>query len=171
MHRYFDRVIILAIVINSVILGLSDFSVVDNELNPTSNGVAYVNGTMVPATSLANLIVEKSEIPFTTLFTAECGIKIVAMGFAGREGSYLRDSWNMLDFVVVISRSVSVALIANGCSSTNIECLQSCWYFAIGPQRVRYSRDPRVAAIAVVVNDTGNAAIDYGFASGPSRAR
>lgn len=104
MHRYFDRIIVVAILANSVVLGMSDFSVVDSDLNPTSSGVAFRDGAVVPATSLANRIVELSEVPFTTIFTVECAIKIVAMGFAGWKGSYLRDSWNILDFVVVISR-------------------------------------------------------------------
>jgi hypothetical protein len=33
----------------------------------------------------------------------ECGIKIVAMGFVIEPGSYLRDPWNWLDFIVVVT--------------------------------------------------------------------
>lgn len=103
-HRYFDRFIILAIIANSIILGLSDFTVVDSDLNPASNGLKYVNGVMVSAHSSRNRLLELSELPFTSIFTAECVIKIVAMGFISGNGSYLRDAWNLLDFAVVISR-------------------------------------------------------------------
>jgi hypothetical protein len=122
VHRYFDRVIVVAILANSVILGLSDFSVVDNNLNPASSGVTFRNGAVVPGTSLANKIVELSEVPFTAVFATECAIKIVAMGFAGRKGSYLRDSWNMLDFVVVISRYEPAAALCSIFTSLNRAC-------------------------------------------------
>lgn len=103
-HRYFDRFIVFAIIINSVILSLSDYSVVDMSLNPASTGFAFRDGVVVPATSLLNSIVNLSEIPFTSIFTAECLVKIIAMGFVRNKGAYLRDSWNALDFLVVIAR-------------------------------------------------------------------
>jgi hypothetical protein len=45
--------------------------------------------------------VESSELWFQIFFTVEATIKIVAMGFITEKGSYLRDPWNVLDFVVV----------------------------------------------------------------------
>ncbi|KAF4045706.1 hypothetical protein GN244_ATG01877 [Phytophthora infestans] len=71
-HRFFDRFIVLAIVLNSIILALSDFSVVDKNLNPASPGFTYRDGSVVPATSFLNEIVNLSEIPFTSIFIAEC---------------------------------------------------------------------------------------------------
>ncbi|KAE9315095.1 hypothetical protein PR003_g19081 [Phytophthora rubi] len=107
-HRYFDRFIVFTILLNSIILALSDFSVVDKNLNPASDGFAFRDGVVVPATSILNTIVNLSEIPFTSVFTAECLMKILAMGFIRNEGAYLRDSWNVLDFVVVISTLVAI---------------------------------------------------------------
>lgn len=40
---------------------------------------------------------------FTYLYTAEMFLKIVGLGFVMDEKSYLRDSWNILDFIIVIS--------------------------------------------------------------------
>ncbi|KAF1788746.1 Voltage-dependent channel, four helix bundle domain [Phytophthora cactorum] len=105
-HKYFDRFIIAAIVANSIILGLSDFSVVDSELNPSSSGKKYQDGILVDAYSFQNHIVEFSELPFTIIFTAECILKIIAMGVHGR-GSYGKDMWNVLDFFVVVSSLVA----------------------------------------------------------------
>ncbi|KAG4062064.1 Sodium channel protein type 4 subunit alpha B [Phytophthora cactorum] len=107
-HRFFDRFIVLAIIVNSIILALSDFSVVDKSLNPASTGFTCRDGSIVPATSFLNDIVNLSEIPFTSIFTAECLLKIVAMGFVRNKGAYLRDSWNALDFVVVIASLVAI---------------------------------------------------------------
>jgi hypothetical protein len=38
---------------------------------------------------------------------AECIFKILAMGFVFGSNSYLRDSWNLLDFVVVMSSVIT----------------------------------------------------------------
>lgn len=51
-----------------------------------------------PRMTIAN---EYAEVIFNVLFTAEMSIKIVAMGFITSKGTYLRDGWNLLDFVVV----------------------------------------------------------------------
>lgn len=39
---------------------------------------------------------------FIAFFTIEMIIKIIAYGFFMHKGSYLRDSWNVIDFVIVI---------------------------------------------------------------------
>ena len=38
---------------------------------------------------------------FTAIFLFEMCAKIFAMGFVGSEGTYIRDGWNVLDFIVV----------------------------------------------------------------------
>ncbi len=38
---------------------------------------------------------------FLALYTIEMVLKILGMGFLFNENAYLRDSWNILDFVVV----------------------------------------------------------------------
>lgn len=81
---------------------------VDDELNPISTGVKYVNGELVPAYSLRNHFAQLSETPFTVIFTIESVVRIVAMGFMFGKGSYLKDTWNLLDFAVVVSRFVLV---------------------------------------------------------------
>ncbi|KAE8906480.1 hypothetical protein PF003_g9913 [Phytophthora fragariae] len=70
-HKFFVRFIIAAVIANSAILGLSDFSVVDSGLNPASSGKKYEEGALVDAFSLPNHIVEATELPFTMIFTSE----------------------------------------------------------------------------------------------------
>jgi len=36
------------------------------------------------------------------IFTAEAIIKITAYGFVMHPGAYLRNSWNIIDFVIVV---------------------------------------------------------------------
>ena len=40
---------------------------------------------------------------FTIVFTLECILKIIALGFFMEDNSYLRDPWNWLDFIIVIT--------------------------------------------------------------------
>jgi hypothetical protein len=48
-------------------------------------------------------MVNFSEPIYTAFFTSEAAIKIIAMGFIKGERAYLRDAWNWLDFIVVIT--------------------------------------------------------------------
>ena len=45
---------------------------------------------------------EKAEYFFVTIFTIESILKIIAYGFLFHPGAYLRNPWNILDFVIVI---------------------------------------------------------------------
>jgi len=54
---------------------------------------------------LKNLIhfQEELEAVFMAIFSVEMVTKILADGFILHKGSYLRNPWNILDFVVVVS--------------------------------------------------------------------
>nr|XP_014341084.1 PREDICTED: voltage-dependent R-type calcium channel subunit alpha-1E [Latimeria chalumnae] len=52
---------------------------------------------------------EKTEPYFIGIFCFEAGIKIVALGFAFHKGSYLRNGWNVMDFIVVLSGILATA--------------------------------------------------------------
>ncbi|KAG1664655.1 Muscle calcium channel subunit alpha-1 [Nymphon striatum] len=53
---------------------------------------------------------EKVEYVFLVIFTVECVMKIIAYGFAMHPGAYLRNSWNFLDFIIVVIGIVSTIL-------------------------------------------------------------
>ena len=61
-----------------------------------------------------------AELVFLLLFTIEMIIKVVALGFALERNSYLRDPWNVLDFVVVL-----VGWIGTFMSSGNISAIRT----------------------------------------------
>ena len=48
------------------------------------------------------------EVVFLFLYTGEMVLKILGLGFIMGEGSYLRDWWNVLDFIIVITSLLSV---------------------------------------------------------------
>jgi len=98
---WFDRSVLIMIVCNSIIMALTDYSVVNDDYEPVSKG------------SWRNSLGANTEIFFVAAFTFEMTSKILAMGFwtetyphefsPGHPDTYLRDYWNILDFIVVIT--------------------------------------------------------------------
>merc|ERR1740131_208846 len=61
-------------------------------------------------TNATNDFLEEIEIIFTVIFTAECLMRIIALGFIAHPTAYLRNSWNILDFTIVMIGMVSMIL-------------------------------------------------------------
>lgn len=55
-------------------------------------------------------ISEELDYAFNYLFILEMILKFIALGFAMDEGSYLRDSWNNLDFFIVVTSIIDMML-------------------------------------------------------------
>jgi len=89
-HPRFDRIILIMIVISSVLLAM------ENPLNdPDSN---------------FNFILFYLDATFTTFFALECVIKILSYGlFFNGEDSYLKSSYNLLDFFIVLISILSLS--------------------------------------------------------------
>lgn len=86
--KWFDRAIISLIILNSLLLGMMDYTDTQNK-------------------SWRNKIVNYTEPIFTLVFTIECLIKIIGTGLIIGRGTYLADPWNWIDFLVVISGLLS----------------------------------------------------------------
>ncbi|XP_076324997.1 sodium channel protein para-like isoform X5 [Tachypleus tridentatus] len=67
-----------------------------------------------------NESIEQYEVIFTTIYTIESCIKILARGFILDKFTYLRDPWNWLDFVVI-----SLAYITMGVELGNLSVLRT----------------------------------------------
>jgi hypothetical protein len=59
---------------------------------------------------------------FQYLYTIEMVVKIVSLGFIMNKGSYLRDAWNILDFVIIASGYLGMFLQGSG---VNLSVLRS----------------------------------------------
>merc|ERR1719348_806711 len=57
-----------------------------------------------------NDFLKEIEIIFTVIFTTECIMRIVALGFIAHPTAYLRNSWNILDFTIVMIGMISEVL-------------------------------------------------------------
>jgi hypothetical protein len=68
-----------------------------------ANCVALAVYTPFPSSdhNQTNAVLEKIELVFMVIFTAECVMKVIAYGFMMHPGAYLRNGWNMLDFFIV----------------------------------------------------------------------
>jgi hypothetical protein len=103
-HPIFESISICIIVANCFFLALDD-----------------------PTSTTPNAVMDMSDYVFQGLYTAEMLLKIFGMGFFWNKGSYLRDAWNLLDFVIVASGYVTFFMSSSGSSgsSTNISALRS----------------------------------------------
>lgn len=60
---------------------------------------------------------------FTAFYTLEMVLKILGLGFVLNRGSYIRDPWNVLDFIIVVSSYLPL-FVGSG-SSINVSGLRS----------------------------------------------
>uniref|UniRef100_A0A3Q2TEZ4 Voltage-dependent N-type calcium channel subunit alpha n=1 Tax=Fundulus heteroclitus TaxID=8078 RepID=A0A3Q2TEZ4_FUNHE len=90
--RYFEMCILMVITMSSITLAAED---------------------PVQANAPRNNVLKYLDYVFTGVFTFEMVIKMIDLGLLLHPGSYFRDLWNILDFIVV-----SGALVAFACSGT-----------------------------------------------------
>ncbi|KAF0766468.1 voltage-dependent calcium channel type A subunit alpha-1 isoform X16 [Aphis craccivora] len=56
---------------------------------------------------------EATELVFLAIFCVEATLKILALGFLLHSGSYLRNIWNIMDFFVVVTGSMTEFMESN----------------------------------------------------------
>src|SRR6056300_173388 len=88
---FFNNFTLIAILLNSIALACTDYRHVDNNYQPKTDG------------SLRNDIIEKAEIVFTVIFVVECLLKSIAYGFIRGNRAFLKDGWNVFDFIIVVA--------------------------------------------------------------------
>ncbi|KAL8580524.1 hypothetical protein ACOMHN_054679 [Nucella lapillus] len=81
--------VLLTIIANCIVLGLEEHL-------PKSD-----------KTPLA-LQLDETEVYFLGIFCVEAFLKIVALGFVLHKGSYLRNIWNIMDFIVVVTGFITL---------------------------------------------------------------
>ena len=97
-NPWFDNVILLFIMANAIVLCQME------PLKMEGRGCTGVP----PSSPGGNAVIENTEALFTTVFTLECLVKVIAMGFVLDDTSYLKDGWNVMDFIVVFVSLVSL---------------------------------------------------------------
>jgi flagellar motor component MotA len=62
------------------------------------------------------------DIVFLSWYTFEAVMKVIAMGFIFNSNSYLRDLWNVLDFIIIVSAYIPYFFSNN---TVNLNALRS----------------------------------------------
>jgi len=127
MHSLFESISISVIVVNSLFLAM------DDPLRDPSETPYFM--------LLADDI-------FQYLYTIEMVVKILSLGFIMNNGSYLRDAWNILDFVIIASGYLGMFLQGSG---VNLSVLRS--FRVIRPLRTISS----VQGLRIIVSSLINA--------------
>ena len=96
-NTWFDRFLTFSIVANSIMLTTKEYE--------SNYDVSYL--------SERNRVLELCDIAFTVIFLIECIIKIIAMGFIMEKRSYLRETWNWIDFIITVISVVSLTPFVN----------------------------------------------------------
>ncbi|RCN26848.1 transporter, cation channel family protein [Ancylostoma caninum] len=68
---------------------------------------------------------EQIEYLFIVVFTIECILKVVALGFICHPGAYLRNAWNILDFIIVVIGLVSTVLSRMNIQGFDVKALRA----------------------------------------------
>uniref|UniRef100_A0A3B5A4C5 Voltage-dependent R-type calcium channel subunit alpha-1E-like n=1 Tax=Stegastes partitus TaxID=144197 RepID=A0A3B5A4C5_9TELE len=101
--RYFEMSILLVIAASSIALAAEDPVATSSDWNKVLRYFDYV---------------------FTGVFTFEMIIKMIDQGLILHDGSYFRDLWNILDFIVVVGALVAFALNNKGRDIKTIKSLR-----------------------------------------------
>ncbi len=95
-HKLFDNIIMFLIAVSSIKLAVDSY---------------LVN---YPPDSLTIMVSENVDIFMNVCFLFELITKVIAMGFAMDDGSYIRETWNQLDCFIVATSLLDMSL-------TNVE--------------------------------------------------
>lgn len=96
VNPWFDRFILFVILVNCLFLAL------DKEVDAVTNNIEVI------------------DFVFLLIYSWEMTMKIIAMGFCMRSHSYLRDSWNIMDFSVVMLGWFSTLVDAGDISAIKV---------------------------------------------------
>jgi voltage-dependent calcium channel L type alpha-1S len=56
-----------------------------------------------PTSTTPNATLNTLDYIFLLIYTVEMGFKVLAYGFFFAKNSYIKDPWNILDFVIVVT--------------------------------------------------------------------
>uniref|UniRef100_A0A8C5KK47 Voltage-dependent N-type calcium channel subunit alpha n=1 Tax=Jaculus jaculus TaxID=51337 RepID=A0A8C5KK47_JACJA len=132
--RYFEMVILVVIALSSIALAAEDPVRTDSSRNNALKYMDYI---------------------FTGVFTFEMVIKMIDLGLLLHPGSYFRDLWNILDFIVVSGALVAFAF--SGSKGKDINTIKSLRVLRVLRPLKTIKRLPKLKAVFdCVVNSLKN---------------
>uniref|UniRef100_A0A8C5UC38 Voltage-dependent N-type calcium channel subunit alpha n=1 Tax=Malurus cyaneus samueli TaxID=2593467 RepID=A0A8C5UC38_9PASS len=132
--RYFEMVILIVITLSSIALAAEDPVQAESPRNDALKYLDYI---------------------FTGVFTFEMVIKMIDLGLLLHPGSYFRDLWNILDFIVVSGALVAFAF--SGTKGKDINTIKSLRVLRVLRPLKTIKRLPKLKAVFdCVVNSLKN---------------
>ncbi|XP_034649414.1 voltage-dependent N-type calcium channel subunit alpha-1B isoform X18 [Trachemys scripta elegans] len=132
--RYFEMVILIVIALSSIALAAEDPVQAESPRNDALKYLDYI---------------------FTGVFTFEMVIKMIDLGLLLHPGSYFRDLWNILDFIVVSGALVAFAF--SGSKGKDINTIKSLRVLRVLRPLKTIKRLPKLKAVFdCVVNSLKN---------------
>lgn len=89
-HHHFEKAILGMIVVSSLKLGVDTF------ISDSNTEIMNISNTFDDAINI--------------FFMIEMVVKVISLGFCFDGGSYLRDSWNRLDFLIVVTSLIDMTV-------------------------------------------------------------
>eukprot|EP00940_MAST-03C_sp_MAST-3C-sp2_P001204 g1204.t1 len=115
-HPWFDKSIMIMIILSTLALAMDCPATMDPDHEDPTYGNDVDDRWYYTLYSL--------EIMFTTIFTFEAIFKTIAMGFVLHPNAYIRDWWNVLDFVIVIGCLLDLSIPGSGGGASIIRILR-----------------------------------------------
>jgi len=132
LHRYFDRFILTLIVGNCITLAVNE---------PGENGDG--------PSGVLRSVIDGMDSFFTYTFIVEAALKICTLGLLLHPGSYLRNSWNRLDGLIVLTSIIELGNSGSGADDSNMGSLRALRALrALRPLRLI----SRLEGLQVVIN-------------------
>eukprot|EP00794_Sanderia_malayensis_P016249 gene16249-17890_t len=91
------------------------------------NCILLALNTPLPSSdkSELNMKLESAEIYLLGIFCVEALLKVISLGFILHPGSYLRNGWNILDFVVVVTGILSIKEVKVDLNASALKALRA----------------------------------------------
>ncbi|XP_050506047.1 voltage-dependent calcium channel type A subunit alpha-1 isoform X9 [Diabrotica virgifera virgifera] len=125
--RYFDFFIMIVICLSSIALACED---------------------PVDEDAFRNVILDKFDYAFTSVFAVEMFLKVIDLGIILHPGSYLREVWNIMDAVVVICALVSMGFnFAKRPEAANLSTIKSLRVLRVLRPLKTIKRVPKLKAV------------------------
>ena len=106
-HRYFEYVIIIFILANCICMASRDYLDQNDETKK-------------------NQVLNTINFAFSGVFILEAMLKILTSGFIFDKKAYLRDYWNMIDFLIVVAAIIDIIVAASSAQeSDSLQALRS----------------------------------------------
>jgi len=121
------------------------------------SSVALAAEDPIDENNIRNVVLNYLDYGFTAVFTTEMILKMLDLGMVCHPGSYFRDLWNALDFIVVSCALFSIVMSGNEEAAKNLATMKSLKVLRVLRPLKTINRIPELKAVFdCVINSLKN---------------